>query len=250
MTFELIPNISLIIAVAGVIALVGRRMPEAQKVLSENSHAQSAPLPELTASSTLLDLTHRTWARFVFWVRRMWHFVLEAKDIRKPGAAQYRLRKMLPHKKAKPVASLEVTKEQKTEQYYLERIKQEPKDLEHYNQLGKLYLDAKRFSEAADIFDFLIKRDPGNAVYYARLGFASYKLGKPEDAVANYERSLALDSAQPNRYYNLSLSLDALGKSEEALVPIGKALELEPQNKKYLEFRNTLHRKLGLQEKV
>jgi tetratricopeptide (TPR) repeat protein len=245
-SFNLLPNITLILAVAGLLVLVGRRIPEAKKRLLEE------PAPNKGESKTVahivsLHLPSRLWAKLGFWVKRFWHFLLEAKDIKKPATVGYKIKKMLPKRKIPTLETLEMNDPaHKDEQYYLQLIKNSPKDLELYNQLGKFYTDSKRYQDSRDIYLYLVKRDPGNATFYARLAFASYKLGQFQEAVGNYEKSLALDSAQPNRYYNLALSLEALGKNEEALVPIQKALELEPENKKYGDLLSSLQAKAGI----
>lgn len=251
MTFELIPNISLIVAVVGIFALIARRFPEAKTAVIEE---KTPPKSFLQGKAILaLELPTRVWARVGFWVRRTWHFLLEAKDLRKPAEVGYRIKKLLPHKRAHGAISAtldEIGPASKDEQYYLKRIQQSPKDLETYNALGKFYTDEKRFAEARDIYTYLVKREPGNAMYYARLAFASFRLELFAEAVQNYEKSLALDPAQPNRFYNLALSLEALGKKEEALVPIRKAVELEPQNKKYLELARALSIHAGISREV
>lgn len=246
MSFNLLPNISLILAVAGLLILVGRRIPEAKKRLNEESVTASSD-EGAKAGILSLHLPSRLWGKLGFWANRLWHFLLEAKDIKKPAAVGYKIKKMLPRRKSATVETLETAEPLvKDEQYFLDLIKNSPKDLDLYNQLGKFYTDAKRYPDARDIYLYLVKRDPGNAVFYARLAFASFKLGLFQEAVTNYEKSLALDSAQPNRYYNLALSLEAQGKDEEAMLPVQKALELEPENKKYGELLETLRTKLGI----
>lgn len=226
-------------AVAGILALIGRKLPEAGKAVREEKELPPESAQKRHILSLQLPSRLRTW--FKFWLQRVWHWLLEAKDIRKPAAVGYRIKKMLPKKKVRAVVPLALENtEVKDEQYYLQVIRDNPKDLEGYNALGKFYTEAKRFADSRDIYTYLVKRDPGNAGLYARLAFACFKLELYTEAVSNYEKSLALDSAQPNRYYNLSLALDALGKKEEAVMPIKKALELEPQNRKYLDLLSTL----------
>src|SRR3989338_3381102 len=232
MPYSLLPYIILIFSVAGLLVLIGRRIPEAAS-LDVQEQAGTLTDKERLRRHLALEIPSRLSSWLKFWLHKIWHFVLEAKDIKKPGVVGYRIKQILPRKRTTKVAApVPRPTETHDERYYLEKIRQNPKDSELYNLLGKLYLDTKRFADSRDMYSYLVKRDPGNALYYARLGYACYKLVLYTEAVDAYEKSLALDSAQPNRYYNLALALDALRRTDEAILSVNRALEQESENTK------------------
>ena len=172
-------------------------------------------------------------------VMRSWNFILEAKDLKPHAAAGYKMKKIfggrLPlfNKPASPQP--QTLHEVKNEQYYLDTIKVQPKNLSNYDALGKFYLEKESLNDARDIYQYLVNHQPSNPDYQARLAYCLYQTKYYQQAAEGYKKSLALDSTQPNRYYNLSLSLQACGKHEESEDALKKALELEPHNPKFLQ---------------
>jgi tetratricopeptide (TPR) repeat protein len=178
--------------------------------------------------------------------QRLWHFLLEAKDLRPSAAVGYRVKKIFGRNAVSATALPAVQPaqiqtasqpEQPDETYYLEKIKAEPKNLQLYNQLGKFYLDSGQPSDARDIFQYLVRHNMTNAEYYARLAQSNYKLKDYGPAVDNYTQSLAIDPAQPNRLYNKGVCQEALGQLNEAAETFKQAIALEPRN---IKFYSTL----------
>ena len=245
MPYTLLPYIILIISVAGLLLLIGRKLPEANALEASEERVNLLGKGWLQ-SHIVLDFPSKIYSWVKFYVHKLWHFILEAKDIKKTGLVGYRIKKILPRNRAVKTKATSTPVEARDEQYYLEQIRQHPKDNELYNLLGKLYLDTRRFADSRDMYSYLVKRDPGNALYYGRLGYACYKLGLYSEAVDAYEKSLAVDSTQPNRHYNLALSLEALRRTDEAVLVIKRAIEQEPASTKYQELLATLEQKQSL----
>lgn len=252
MPYSLLPHIIFLLALAGLIVLIAKRMPEALEEQDGNP-AVGSPGAEAEAGAhhrVLGNPAPRVVTAAKFWLGRTWQFVLEAKGMKTPVAVRYRLQRWfgaVPKKGAVRVSEGSAAPEH-AEQYYLGRIEEKPKDISRYDSLAVFYLNAKRFAEARDVYDYLTKRKANNPLYYSRLAYAHFKLGQFTEAVENYKKSLALDSAQPNRYYNLGLSLDAAGKFEEAVEAFKKAIDLEPHVAKYADAFEAAKNKLAQPE--
>ena len=185
----------------------------------------------------------------VFIVKKLWRFILEAKAIVPTGAAVLKIKKLFTAKTGPVNLSLsEKVREEEisglSEGDFLAAIKKEPKNLAHYDELGKFYLNQGNFQDARDVYLYLTSHASGTADYWAHLGFTAFKLKNFKQAAKAYEKSLALDSSQPNRYYNLAQSLKADSQTKEALEALNKALMMDPQNFKFLELKGRLERQV------
>lgn len=239
MSYNIIPNIIFIISVLGVILIILKHLPEA--TAADNAGKQLA-MPEQRLLDKGLPIVFASKLKIwvIFWGKRAWHFVLEAKGIKHQAQVGYRIKQLFKKKPSdKPTVEnvfkpMDITTSiTKDEAFYLHAIKENPKDLANYGGLAQVYLDSKNYREAKDIYEYLVKHDAGNANFYAKLGYVSYILENFENSVKAYENSLSLDSSHPNRYYNLGLAKRALGDQEAAHEAFSKALALDPQNQKY-----------------
>lgn len=254
MSYNILPNIIFLFAVLGIILIILRHLPDAgsggdgQKTAEPYEALRIKGLPAEAASKAVVIIK--------LWAKRIWVYVLEAKDFRPAAATGYKIKKIIRGRfsSQKPAADQEIPKEviknadketEKDERFFLERIRQEPKNLQNYDELGKYYLDLKNFTDAKDIYLYLSNHQSGNADYHAKLGHCFYKMQNFDQAAESYKKSVALDSTQPNRYYNLGLSLESAGDGMQALEFYGKAINMEPANIKYYLGLGNCQQKLG-----
>ena len=85
------------------------------------------------------------------------------------------------------------------EKWYLEAVKEAPKNPKIYARLGTIYIEQKNLSDAKDAF----------------------------------EESVRLDDTVASRFFNLSYIYNSIGDVKEAMANAKKALRLDPMNKKY-----------------
>ena len=246
MSYNVLPNIVLILAILGLIAMILRRLPEAVSVQQQEEIAETVH-EKLSRKGLPVLAVSKLRSLGKFWGQKIWHFVLEAKDL-KPGAtAGYKIRKMFNHAASaqttdgvardnifSPQPPQQPEPVKPTEHEILEAIKREPRNHKLYDDLGKLYLEQKNFSDAKDVYLYLVNHESGHSDHHAKLAFSCYQLKEFTTAVEHYRKSIALDSTHPNRYYNLALCLSTLARHEEAVQNFQKAAEMEPQNQKYL----------------
>ncbi len=237
MSYQILPNITFILSVLGILLVILRHVPQA--AVSENEQAaQPAAELKLIEKGLPAQAISKIKVKLATAVKKAWNFILEAKDLKPHAAAGYKMKKIFGNrmplfkKPAFPVVT-QTLHEVKNEQYFLDIIKLQPKSLTNYDGLGKFYLDQENVNDARDIYQYLVNHEPMNADYQARLAFCMYQTKNFTKAAEHYKKAVALDSTQPNRYYNLGLSLEAAGRTQEAQLALKKALEMEPENPKF-----------------
>ncbi len=178
-------------------------------------------------------------------LRPVWHFMLEAKDLKQGQILASKFARMLPSKaKIKNIgAHSKIRKAERlssegkigdAEQVFLEVIMQHPHEYAAYEGLVKIYLQQKKYSEVIETLEYLIKHNPENDHYYAQLGNVFMIGRRYDEAIAAYERALELNVLIPARFVNAGLCRHALGDYQGAARFFKKALELEPANVQYV----------------
>lgn len=234
LSYQILPNIIFLVSIAGIVLIVLRRLPEA------NAHVDKPAGEEAQEKLIQKGLPARGFSKISvalkLYIKKIWNFALEAKDLKPHANVGYKMKKIFGGKlpSSRPeIVRPQTTHEVKTESYYLENIKLQPKNLSHYDALGKFYLEQEALSDARDIYQYLVNHEPSNPEFHARLAFCFFKEKNYAKASEHYGKSVALDSTQPNRYYNLGLSQEMDGQAEEAIKSLEQAIALEPSEKYY-----------------
>ena len=97
-------------------------------------------------------------------------------------------------------------------------------------QRGMSLFREKRYLEAEEAFQQVLRIRPGHVMATNNLGFTYFKLGRFEDAVTWYEKTIALDPNRAIAHANLADALVQLGRPAEAKRAYQKFLELQPQS--------------------
>jgi tetratricopeptide (TPR) repeat protein len=92
------------------------------------------------------------------------------------------------------------------EQQYLELTKEFPDSPMGFFSLGKLYLELRRYEEAATALDTAIKLDPSYAAALVSLGEAYAGAGKPEQARSTWEK--AIEHARSQKHNGLAAEIE------------------------------------------
>jgi tetratricopeptide (TPR) repeat protein len=82
-------------------------------------------------------------------------------------------------------------------------------------QLGNLYFDAERYTDAVQWYEDALRLQPKDANVSTDLGVAYYYTNEPDKAIAQFERSLAIDPAHTKTMLNLGI-VKAFGKQDLA----------------------------------
>ena len=90
---------------------------------------------------------------------------------------------------------------------------QNPADPKPRIELGNLYFDAERYSDAITWYEDAMKINPSDPNVSTDLGVAYYYLNQPDKAVAQFERSLSFDPKHTKTLLNLGI-VKAFGKQD------------------------------------
>lgn len=119
---------------------------------------------------------------------------------------------------------------------YIEIIKLDSRNVDAYLGLGRLYAEQKKFSEARQIFEFLLKLNVATPDLYLDIANLSWEENNLDEAKIYYLKALSLDGARVIARINLGLIFSELGDKTSAAQQFSAALELDPRNPRYLDL--------------
>jgi cytochrome c-type biogenesis protein CcmH/NrfG len=90
---------------------------------------------------------------------------------------------------------------------------QNPRDAQPRVELGNMYFDAERYTDAITWYEEAIKLNPADPNVSTDLGVAYYYTNQPDKAVAQFEKSLAVDPKHTKTLLNLGI-VKAFGKQD------------------------------------
>jgi tetratricopeptide (TPR) repeat protein len=235
-------NIVFVGSILGVIFMVLRRLPEATLMQDRDKEQQKAYTEQTHNSLFSKGLPVQAYSQTKKFFLLLWHrvtqFLLEAKGLKQAPKVQYNFRKV--GAVTKPDVKPPLIK---SEQYFIDLIKRNPKDYTYYDMLGQFYIDEKKMQDAISVYDYLVNHVPTEVTYWVRLGLAALYVHDYGKAESSYEAALKLDPSNPSRFYNLALALQGQKKFPQAVAALNRALELEPNNQKYFDLRFELESK-------
>ncbi|MEZ4180220.1 MAG: tetratricopeptide repeat protein [Candidatus Doudnabacteria bacterium] len=254
--YQTLVNIIFILSVVGAIVLVLRRLPEATSSQSHDASGnknlgQSKNISGAIAANKveLLNkgLPLQSLSKLKLILAKQWHwfsqFLLEAKGLKHSPKINYGVKKIASQDQLKADDKPAVVIQD--EQYYIDLIKRNPKDKTYYDLLGNFYFENKKFTDAANVYEYLTEHSPTKSEFWAKLGFANLYLQKFPPAIQAYKKSLELDPSFPGRYYNLALAYRGQEEWQLAFEAIKQAVELEANNQKYNDLMFELKTKVS-----
>jgi Flp pilus assembly protein TadD len=126
------------------------------------------------------------------------------------------------------------------EKKLIEVVSHDPKNIPAYEHLGRLYLLNKDFVGARETFNFLLRLSPKDASVCAALGEVAEAEGKQDEALVSYK--LALDISPNNPKY-IDFYLDTVittGDVHEATTTLDHLRAVNPDNAKIEEFEERI----------
>ena len=116
-----------------------------------------------------------------------------------------------------------------------------PDDHEARAQLGLLYSDQGRLTEAAEAYRLAVCLAPDSLRYRNNLGNLYLRLGQFAEAVTEYQSALALDPKYAKAHYNLGQAYLRLQRFDEAVASLTEARRLAPEDAETHYFLGLLH---------
>ena len=122
------------------------------------------------------------------------------------------------------------------EEKFITAIKYDPKSVVAYRGLADTYLAKNAIEEAKQTYQFLSKMQPSDDGVLVKLAEIAEGQGNTEEAIACYQQAVLINDSLSPRFYHLAELLVKVGQPDVAKEAILQAVELEPQNPKYLDF--------------
>ena len=95
-------------------------------------------------------------------------------------------------------------------------------------RLADLHFKAKRFGEAAPLYERVVKASPRKAAIYSRLGYAYAELKKHPQSVENYQKAISLGAKDPHMHQSLAQAYSQMGKTKESIAMYEKLASANP----------------------
>jgi len=122
------------------------------------------------------------------------------------------------------------------EERFITAIKIDPKSAVAYRGLADTYLAKNSVEEAKQTYQFLSKMHPEDDMVLVKLAEIAEDNGDTEEAIGYYQQAVLLNDSFSSRFYHLAEMLLKVDQPEVAKEAVIQAVELEPQNPKYLDF--------------
>jgi tetratricopeptide (TPR) repeat protein len=113
-------------------------------------------------------------------------------------------------------------------QAYEELLKSEPKSALYLNMVGIGYLDLSNFDQAKKYFQKSVKADKKYSSAVNNLGMVYYHQKNFRRAIREYEKAVEIDPRQAGTHVNLGFAYYNSNKYEEAAAEFGQAIALDP----------------------
>jgi tetratricopeptide (TPR) repeat protein len=248
--FKLLPQLIVIAAAATIVIIVLRRLPQ----VTVREEETELPPTSANGGERAGGFWLRSWGYLRELVVRIYRaiaaFVYEAKDHTVKAHYFERVSQVLKIKSSRflvkkqrvvpgPKSVLEkkeqpAREDDRTEEMLIKIIESDPTNRSAYEGLGKLYLEAKKFKDALEVYTYLARVYPGEDKYISKLGLVNFNLGNYDAAIDAYQKALELQPDAPHRLINLSLCYEAKGQMNDAVSSVKRALEQSPEDVQYL----------------
>ena len=108
-----------------------------------------------------------------------------------------------------------------------------PKNVQAYHNLGKIYTRSKDYALAIDAYQTAVTLNPKLSDAFFNLGFIYATTGMYEDAEKLFSRVVQLEPPYIDKaLFNLAVIQEKLGKKEECMANLQMALMIRPDNQK------------------
>lgn len=127
------------------------------------------------------------------------------------------------------------------ESYFLNQLKQNPKDTDAMLQLANLYAGAKRYQDAITWFNKYLQIVPNSVDVRLRMGTIYMTgLNDPASAVKILTQATTIDPNNANAYIQLGLAAKAALQNQVAIQAWNKYLQLQPNGSYAADVKNQI----------
>ena len=122
------------------------------------------------------------------------------------------------------------------EERFIAAIKIDTKSAAAYRGLGDTYLAKNSLEEARQTYRFLIRMEPDDDSVLVKLAEIAESQGDLEEAIEYYQQAVLVNDSFSPRFHHLAELLLKINHPQVAKEAALQAVELEPQNPKYLDL--------------
>jgi tetratricopeptide (TPR) repeat protein len=127
-------------------------------------------------------------------------------------------------------------KYKEAEESYIEIIALDSKNVEAYLGLAKVYLALEDTDHAKELYQYVLRIDEKNNLALAGLAEIETNLSDWAGAKGVYEKILANTKDNAEYYFDYGYVLEQLGEHPQALEAYQKAVDLKPNDPRYLDY--------------
>ncbi len=125
-------------------------------------------------------------------------------------------------------------------------VEANPKNVDAYLGLGRIYTRSKDYTLAIDAYQKAVALNPKLSDAFFNLGFIYATTGMYEDAEKLFVRVVQLEPAYLDKaFFNLAVTQERLGKREECLANLQMAIMIRPENQKAQNYLKKLTGEAG-----
>jgi Flp pilus assembly protein TadD len=121
------------------------------------------------------------------------------------------------------------------EKRFISIIRMDAKNVDAYEMLGRVYLEQKHLEEAKQTFEFLLQLKPDSYDGYIYLATIAEEERQLSVAVEYYQQAVLLADDKPDIYMRLASILTELDQYDTARIAMREAVEIQPNNPRYLD---------------
>ncbi len=113
--------------------------------------------------------------------------------------------------------------------YWMDVVQKKPLNARGYQNLGKVFLEARQIELAKEHYQRAKELAPSDADSHYNLGVWHLNHGDPDEAIANFDRALLIRPDKFEAAYNRAFLLSRLGRFDESIIGYKNAIHISPK---------------------
>ena len=210
--------------------IISRRIEEQSREFKAKSEKFFTPLRRLWGQ---LQLKFRV---YVGKIERLWHHEQSHKQKTESKLTPEELEQKVNQLITEGEQCLQLNQFDRAEEKFIAVIKLNNRVAAAYRGLGDAYYARELLEEARETYRFVLQLEPEDDSVLARLAEIAESQGDIEEAIEYYQKAIVVNDSLSPRFAKLADLLLKIGQPEAAREAVLGAVELEPQNPKYLDL--------------
>ena len=243
----IIITVLVLAALGAIVYIVIRKFPQlASMNVEESPRAKLKRLKQDIVAMRLLRkaqearhklITPENWARVKYLLAESYKKLKLLEEKYKAHTTEAKMQLLLKRGRAALSDDLELA-----EQCFLDVITLDPRNLESYEALSRIYLTKKSFLEAIELLEFLVKLNPALAGRYLFDVAEAFLQSGDRKSAFNYALKALTEEPQSPKYLDFLIELAILeGRKREGEKYLETLREVNPENAKLADFENRLN---------